>query len=120
MIVLTISDRIKPVPFTPVVYNSPHLPATTPNNEVYQEVLRKDKIIKELVAAFKHPVGAEVEPKSAEHFLKWGKCKILGICSEYIHLEKDFKWPKGDNPMIVTACSEAGEIFYATTNFFKE
>jgi hypothetical protein len=118
MIVLTISDRIKPTP--PVVYTGNHHVQPALNTTVYQEVLRRDKVIKDLVKGFKHVVGAKVAPKNDADFDKWGMCQIIGICSEYIHLEKDFKWPKNDNPMIITASSENGEIFYATTNYFKE
>jgi len=82
--------------------------------------MRRDRVIKDLVKTFKHAVGAKVEPHNADDFKKWGLCTIMGICSEYIHLEKDFKWPKNDNPMIITASSDTGEIFYATTNYFKE
>ncbi len=119
MIITFISDRIKPpppmVPF--VQQNNSHIPSIT--NTVYQEVMRRDKVIKDLVKDFKHVVGAEVEPNNEDDVKKWGKCTIMGICSQYIHLEKDFKWPKNDNPMIITASSEHGEVFYATTNFFK-
>jgi hypothetical protein len=120
MIVLNISDRVKPPPpFTPVVYTgNQHVPAVS-TGTVYQEVLRRDKVIKDLVKEFKHVVGDEIEPKHEDDLKKYGVCKVLGICSEYIHLEKDFKWPKNDNPMIITASSDNGEIFYATTNYFK-
>ncbi len=120
MIVLTVSERIKPTPVVPFVQNTnQHLPQTHAAT-VYQEVMRRDKLIKELVNAFKHKVGDEIEPAKQEDFDKYGKCTIMGICAAYIHLEKDFKWPKNDNPMIVTASSENGEIFYATTNYFKQ
>jgi hypothetical protein len=121
MIVTHITNRIKPPPaatWTAPVVNYPALPAVS--SPLCQEVLRKDKVIKDLVKDFKHVVGSVVYPKTEEGFKRWGKCQVLGICSEYIHLEKDFKWPKDDNPMIITASSETGEIFYATTNFFKE
>ncbi len=119
MIVLNITERIKPTPVvTYVQHTNPHVPAAV-NTTVYQEVMRRDKVVKDLVKDFKHVVGSRVEPKNDADVTKWGTCTVIGICSEYIHLEKDHKWPKNDNPMIITASSESGEIFYATTNFFK-
>jgi hypothetical protein len=120
MIVLTISDRQKPFNYTPpvVVANNPHVPVIG-NQTLYNEIKRRDAVIKDLIKDFKYVVGARVEPKDEEDLKKWGVCNILSICSEYIYLEKDFKWPKNDNPMIVTASSDNGEIFYATTNYFK-
>jgi hypothetical protein len=120
MIVLTISDRQKPSSYTPpvVVTNNVHVPLIG-NQTLYNEIKRRDAVIKDLIKDFKYVVGATIEPKDEENLKKYGVCQILGICSEYIHLEKDFKWPKNDNPMIITASSDNGEIFYATTNYFK-
>ena len=123
MIVLRITERVKPIPvpapWVPPVSHLPHSGSSFAN-ELYKEIKRKDDIIKALVKDFKHKVGDTVEPAKEEALAEWGKCKIMNICSEYIHLGKDFEWPKNDNPMIITASSEAGEIFYATTNYFKD
>lgn len=122
MIVYKITERVKPQVYPTTNWVSPVIPNSSPildTGKLYQEIRRRDGIIKALVKEFKHAVGAEVEPKDPIALEKWGKCTIMGICQEYVHLEKDFKWPKNDNPMIVTASSEQGEIFYATTNYFK-
>lgn len=121
MIVLKITERIKPTP--PVVsWTAPKAPYVQPtvNTAIYAEVSRRDAVIKQLVKDFKHVVGDVLEPANPDDLKKWGKCLIIGICSEYIHLEKDHKWPANDNPMIITASSDNGEIFYATTNYFKQ
>ena len=120
MIIYKITDRVKPAPLpAPWVAPVSHLPQAH-GAEIYKEIRRKDDIIKKLVKDFKHKVGDKVEPASEEAKAKWGTCEVIGICTDYIYLEKDFKWPKNDNPMIVTAASETGEIFWATTNYFKE
>lgn len=118
MIVLTITDRIKaPVYQTPAPFVNNYAPSV--NTAIFLEAQRRDKLMKDLVRSFNHVVGDTVVPKNEADAKTWGKCTIMGICSEYIHLEKDFKWPKNDNPMIITCSSETGEIFYATTNYFK-
>lgn len=121
MIVTTIFNRKKPpAPFTPTVYTpTPGYNHNQANNfVVYQEVLRRDKIIKDLVKEFKHKPGDELVPKHQDDVDKWGKCTMISIVNDYIHMEKDHKWPKNDNPLILTVSAESGELFYATTNYF--
>jgi len=119
MIVTTITNRKTPTPtttYTPTVYQ-PTTPAA--NLAIFNEVTRRDKIVKELFKGFKHVKGDKVNPSNAEDVEKFGKCTIISVVDSYIQLEKDFKWPANDNPMIVTASSTDGEIFYATTNYFE-
>lgn len=121
MIVLHITERVKP---TVITYPATNWKAPTPqqpaaNAELFKEIQRRDKVIKDLVRDFKHVVGSKVTPAREEDEKEWGVCQVIAICTEYIHLEKDHKWPKNDNPMIVTCFTEHGEIFNATTNYFK-
>ena len=122
MIILQITEREKTVVY-PVIQHSPfqttHQAATTEAAEKFKEAQRRQQIITALVKNFNYKEGQEAWPATEAHVSKWGKCTIIGICSQYIHLEKDIKWPANDNPMIVTASSHDGEIFNATTNFFK-
>lgn len=122
MIVIKITERIKPLPLPPPTityppFNNSYTP--TVNGKIYADIQRKNKIIQDLVKEFKYKVGDRVEPREERDKEKWGECTIISVVSQYIHLEKDFKWPANDNPMIVTACTDTGEIFYATTNYFK-
>jgi len=120
MIVLTITNRKKPVVYTtpaPVVNNTA-LPYVT-NLAIYNEAKRRNKIIKDLVREFKYKSGDVVECKNPADQTRWGQCTIISVLDDYQHMEKDHKWPANDNPMIVTASSNVGEIFYATTNYFQ-
>ncbi len=121
MIVIKITDRIKPVVIPPFPITT--YPAATPvastTSKIYEEIERKDKIIKDLVKQFKYKKGDTVLPRAVKDREKWGHCTIMHVVDRYIYLEKDFKWPVNDNPMIVTAVTEAGEIFTATTNYFE-
>jgi len=116
MITTTITNRKQPTVISyPAVYTPP-----VHNLTLYNEVKQRDLIIVDLFKKFKYKPGDSVEPASEDELKKYGVCTILSVVDKYIMLEKDFKWPKNDNPMIVTASSDNGEIFYATTNYFKE
>ena len=119
MLSITITNRKQPFVYTPPVFNAPVVHTTTTPPTIFTEVMRRERVMAEILASFKHKVGDEIEPANQQDFEKYGKCTIMGICDQYIHLGRDFKWPKNDNPMLVTASSESGEIFYATTNYFK-
>jgi hypothetical protein len=124
MIVLTITNRKKPTVFTPAVVSPPtiqpqNLPYVT-NLAIYNEAKRRNAIIKELVKTFNYKVGDVVDCSNPQDQTKWGSCTILSVLDDYQHMEKDHKWPGNDNPMIVTASSASGEIFFATTNYFKD
>lgn len=120
MIFLTITSRKKPPappPPAPVV-NVNALPYVT-NLAIFNEARRRNKIIKELVKEFKYKSGDVVECSNPQDQARWGACTIISVVDDYMYMEKDHKWPPNDNPMIVTASSQEGEIFYATTNYFQ-
>jgi len=122
MLTFTITNREKPVVYTPAVYQQPvinSVVANTAAQNLFNEIKRREQVITELVKQFKYNAGDTIIPADEEDFKKYGTCTVMAICDQYIHLGKDFKWPKNDNPMIVTASSEAGELFFATTNYFK-
>ncbi len=102
----------------PPVVNNTALPYVT-NLAIYNEAKRRNNIIKQLVKEFKYKSGDVVECKNPADQAKWGSCTIISVLDDYQHMEKDHKWPANDNPMIVTASSNVGEIFYATTNYFQ-
>lgn len=121
MIVIKFPNIVKPTPVVSYVAPTPSpMSYGISNQSIINEVQRRDKIIKELVKEFPYKVGDYIIPQKEEDQKKWGKCTVLAICSEYIHLSKDDKWPKNDNPLIVTVSAETGEIFFATTNYFKK
>ena len=119
MIVIKISDRIKPVPITYTAPPFQNPPLVCANKKLWEEIQRKDKIVRELAKEFKYKPGDQIYPKNEADQKSYGTCTVMSVVDQYIYLEKDFKWPANDNPMIVTAASETGEMFYATTNFFK-
>ena len=107
--------------YTPTVY-SPAAPVNQPyvtNLAIYNEAKRRNSIIKDLVKEFKHKKGDKLECVNDQDITRWGECTLISIVDDYQHMEKDHKWPANDNPMIVTASSAEGEIFFATTNYFK-
>ena len=120
MIFTTITSRKKPVVYSPPppVVNNTALPYVT-NLAIYNEAKRRNNIIKQLVKEFKYKSGDVVECKNPADQTRWGQCTIISVLDDYQHMEKDHKWPANDNPMIVTASSNVGEIFYATTNYFQ-
>lgn len=121
MIFTTITSRKRPTPparTPPPVVNNTALPYVT-NLAIYNEAKRRNNIIKQLVKEFKYKSGDVVECKNPQDQAKWGSCTIISVLDDYQHMEKDHKWPANDNPMIVTASSNVGEIFYATTNYFQ-
>ena len=120
MIFTTITSRKKPVVCSPppLVVNNTALPYVT-NLAIYNEAKRRNNIIKQLVKEFKYKSGDVVECKNPADQTRWGQCTIISVLDDYQHMEKDHKWPANDNPMIVTASSNVGEIFYATTNYFQ-
>lgn len=120
MIISTITPRKKPVVYTPVVH-TPVIPihqGVVHSTAIYAEVKRRETIVEALFKEFPYKANDVVAPSDPQDLEKWGHCTILSVVDRYIHLGKDFKWPKNDNPMIVTASSESGEIFFATTNYF--
>ena len=117
MLVTKITNRKQPP--VPVVYSPPVSTISPQPAALFNEIRRRENIIAALVKDFKHKVGDYLEPGNQQDFDKWGKCTVLVICDQYIHLGRDFEWPKNDNPMLITASSESGEIFFATTNYFK-
>lgn len=123
MIITTITNRKKPAVWPPAppapVVNPANLPYVT-NLAIYNEAKRRNNIIKELVKSFIYKKGDVVECANPRDTEKWGQCTILNVLDDYQHMEKDHKWPANDNPMIVTAAAENGEIFFATTNYFKD
>jgi hypothetical protein len=120
MIITTITPRKKPVVYTPVVH-TPVVPVhqgVVHSTAIYAEVRRREAIVESLFKAFPYKVNDIVAPADKQDLEKWGQCTIVSVVDNYIYLGKDFKWPKNDNPMIVTAASENGEMFFATTNYF--
>jgi len=116
MITLTISNKKQHTVVTPVVTTV----VDNPSTGIFAEAVRREKIVKELAEGFKFKQGDKVLPKDPAAFAQWGECTVMAVCSDYIHLGKDHVWPKNDNPMIVTASSSVGEIFFATTNYFAQ
>lgn len=122
MLTFTITNRKNLPTYTPAVYQHPPpiVSSSAISPTIFSEIMRREKIITGLVETFPHKVGDLVEPVNPQDVEKYGKCTIHSICDQYIHLEKDHKWPKNDNPMLVTASCQHGTLFYATTNYFKD
>jgi hypothetical protein len=101
---------------TPVVYNNQQ---ASNGGSSWSEVLRRDKIIKELANSCGFILGQMVIPVHIDDDKKYGNCVVIGIARTYTEYGKDVNWPKNDNPMILTLTTENGETIFATTNFVK-
>lgn len=122
MLITTITNRKKPFVYqhpAPVVIPNTPQPYVS-NMAIYNEAKRRNAIIKDLVKNFKHKKGDKLICSNVDDVARWGECTLISIVDDYQHMEKDHKWPPNDNPMIITAAAENGEIFFATTNYFKE
>ena len=121
MLNFTLKDRKSPyVPAFPVtttpVYNNQQ---QSNGGSSWAEVMRRDKLIKELAKKCGFFIGQIVVPASDQDDPLYGDCTVMGIAKTYTEYGKDVEWPKNDNPMILTLNTEHGEVIFATTNFVK-
>ena len=92
-----------------------------PNKPIFDEALRRDKIIKNLVAAMPYCLGEWVVPANDEDIARYGnELLVEKVCDTYGKYGLKEKWPESDNPMLITAYSKRDNIrFFCTTNFLK-
>lgn len=121
MLEFTLKNRKSP--FIPA-FPKPHVPVHNNQQQSnggssWAEVLRRDKIIKELAKACGFTVGQVVVPVHIDDDKQYGDCIVIGVAHTYTQYGKDVNWPKNDNPMILTLTTQIGETIFATTNFVK-
>lgn len=94
------------------------LPKTT---TLFNDAIRKDSIIKKLVASISYKAGDICCPVETSDVEEWGhKIEVVHITQSYSLMGRDENWPENDNPLIVYCFSEkANKHFFCTTNFLK-
>ena len=119
-----IKDRKSPpavvAPPSTVFYPAGTAAHSANGGEVYKEIARRNAIISELVGKCPYKAGDIVQVVGEKDREKEGDCQVVGMVTAYYLLEKDNKWPKDDNPMIVTARSfKNNTTFFCTTNYLE-
>ena len=80
--------------------------------------MKRDHIIKTLLSEIDYKIGDEVVPANPEVEKK--KATVIDIVKNYCEFNSDYKWPKSDNPLIVTCMTEDKCIYTCTTNYVKK
>jgi hypothetical protein len=88
---------------------------------MFQEALRRDKIIKEEVEKLTYKVGDIVGISSEKGIKEYGeKVEVKNIMSSYHQFGRNEKWPEDDLPLIVTGYSLDKKLtFFCTVNYLK-
>ena len=118
MLMLTISNRKKPVSYTYVPPTNNHVAASNAVNlSIYNEAKRRSAIVQKLAEECTYTEGdivATIKPSD-------GDIRVIRICRDYIHMGKDEDWPKSDNPFLVTAqYVKDNKIFNCTINYLQK
>lgn len=121
MLMLTISNRKKPVSYTYIPPTNNHAAASahTPVNlSIYNEAKRRSAIVEKYARECPYKEGdivSTIKPSV-------GDVQVMRICREYIHMGKDEEWPTSDNPYLVTAqyVNAPHKIFNCTINYLQK
>jgi hypothetical protein len=91
-------------------------------NILPSEFIRREQIVKDLFAGCPYASGDVLYPVKPQDFKKYGACRVLGICSSYMYMDKDEPWPKTDNPMIVTfqPLTNPNNTMFCTVNYLTD
>ena len=86
------------------------------------EYIRREDIVKELYNSAPYKTGDTAYPNKPKDFKLYGACRIMGICSAYMHMDKDEEWPKTDNPLLVTfsPLSDPQKVMFCTVNYLTD
>lgn len=108
----------------PPVNNVVELTANTEavkSQKLWDETIRRDKIIRELFAKCPYKVGDQVMFCHEKDEKKYGKTlTVTKIIATYAQWSRQEQWPDNDNPMIVhVLVKETAEILFCTTNMVK-
>lgn len=98
---------------------SPPSPITKP---IFDEALRREKVIKDIVSKMTFKVGDVVKPVAPrEQFVYGNDILVEKVCDSYGKYGKNEKWPEHDNPLLVHAYSRTKDTrFTCTVNFLQK
>jgi hypothetical protein len=76
-------------------------------------------LIKQLGTECPFQGGDTAYPSSKKDYETYGPCLIIGVCRSYKDFGYEGKWPKNDNPMIVTFAplKNKNQHIFCTTNY---
>lgn len=123
MIHLTLASKRKTVkqpPYTykpPTIIGNPPSTTTTPAKDtVFEEALRRDRIIRALAREVKYKVNDICKPFNPKLYEDYGEeIRVTGICDTYVKYGRNESWPKNDVPFIIHAQSlKTGAHFICT------
>lgn len=81
--------------------------------------MRRDRVIKKMVAALPYMEGEYVAPHDEAARKKYGDIVLIRkICDSYTKMGRAERWPDNDTPMIIHAYSKEKDMeFYCTPTF---
>lgn len=97
-------------------------PTSKDNKQLFDEAVRRDKIIKSLVEAVSYKEGDRVMFVRPADEKKYGKHVLIEkILKSYGQWPKNEPWPENDNPMIVHLIikDKDDDRLFCTTNYVK-
>ena len=86
------------------------------------EFVRRDNIVKQLATECEFQNGDTAYPRDKKGYTEYGAVLIVGICRTYKDFANDHKWPKNDNPMIITFAplNDRKQHIFCTTNYLSK
>jgi hypothetical protein len=132
MIVQSFESKRKPTVYqVPAAINDETVMPWFSEREKYQakmrgisttEYVRREQIVKDLFAGCTYQAGDTLYPTRTSDFKKYGACRVLGICTSYMYMDKDEAWPKNDNPLIVTfqPLTDPKTTMFCTVNYLTD
>lgn len=89
---------------------------------IFDEAIRRDKVIKAIVSKLEYRVGDVVKPTNEVDAEMYGNDILVEkICDTYGKYGKNEKWPEHDNPMLIHAYSKTKDTrFTCTANYLQK
>ena len=86
------------------------------------EFVRRDKIVRDLWIKTDVNIGDVCYPVAAKAYEESGACVVTGLCRSLSDFGPDDKWPKNDNPMIVSfhSVDKPDKVFVCTYDYLTK
>lgn len=87
-----------------------------------QEFVRRNLVVENLYKTIPLKKGDTVYPIDAKEYEKVGACVVVGVCSSLFDFAPDSKWPKDDNPLLISfyPLSDEQNHFVCTTGYLSK
>lgn len=85
------------------------------------EFVRRDNIVRDLYFKTKLEAGDTAYPVHPKAYQESGACYVVGVCKSLHDFSPDSKWPKNDNPMIVSfhSMEDPSNTFVCTYDYLS-